>query len=191
MSENKYPNYAPDTDARSQAPTFDEMVAMIEKLFKDYLKDIRKNVLTDEQIEERWQRYKTLNHLYQDEQPKPAGAAQPDETQIPTVDHDQAHINMDAGMPDFEAYYQAGFSNGHDIGYDKAKQEVRPAGAVLEPEFIEFMKNERSAISNEMLSDEWWLTIPPSKRVVIENILIAYDQMARKLNGSKPAAYER
>lgn len=138
MSENKSPigGYAPDTDARSQAPTFDEMVAMIEKLFKDYLKDIRKNVLTDEQIEEGWQRYKTLNHLYQDEQPK-------------------------------------------------------PAGAVCDPDFIEFIKNERGEITKEMLSDEWWLTIPPSKRVVIENILIAYDQMAGKLNGSKPAAYER
>jgi len=46
-----------------------------------------------------------------------------------------------------------------------------------EPDFIEFIIAERNNISKEMLNDEWWLCIPPSKRVVIENILIAYDQM--------------
>jgi hypothetical protein len=54
------------SDALQHSPSFDQMVAMIEKLFKDYLTDVRKNAITHESIEKAWQRYKTLNHLYQD-----------------------------------------------------------------------------------------------------------------------------
>ena len=70
MSEKKYPigGYAPDSDARAQAPIFDEIVGLIEKLFKDSLEMTK--AFTAEEIEQGWQRYKTLNHLYQDEIPQ-------------------------------------------------------------------------------------------------------------------------
>lgn len=49
-------------------------------------------------------------------------------------------------------------------------------------DFVDYIRNERNAISKEMLSDEWWLEIPPAKRVVFENVLIAYDQMVDRLS---------
>lgn len=74
-----------------------------------------------------------------------------------------------------------------DPEIDRLRREIlyiygEPAGAVCDPDFIEFIKNERDEITKEMLSDEWWLTIAPVKRVVIENMLIAYDQMVEKLS---------
>lgn len=61
------------------------------------------------------------------------------------------------------------------------KQKPGSGEKEVKPDFIEFIQNERNAISKEMLSDEWWLNIPAAKRVAVENILIAYDQMAEKL----------
>jgi hypothetical protein len=62
---------------------------------------------------------------------------------------------------------------------------IAPTGAV-EQDFIDFIKAERNAISKEMLNDEWWLSIPPAKRVVVENILIAYDQMVSIITKAAP-----
>lgn len=53
------------SDALTHAPSFDEMVGLLEKLFKDSLEMTK--AFTAEEIEAGWQRYKTLNHLYQDE----------------------------------------------------------------------------------------------------------------------------
>lgn len=50
-----------------------------------------------------------------------------------------------------------------------------------EPGFIDYVRNERNSITKEMLSDEWWLNIPASKRVAFENVLIVYDQMMERL----------
>lgn len=58
-------------------------------------------------------------------------------------------------------------------------------GTANDPEFIEFIVNERNTISKEMLSDTWWLEIPAAKRVVFENVLIAYDQMVEKIKNIK------
>lgn len=58
------------SDALQHAPSFNEMVGLIEKLFKDYLQDIRPKMVTSEEIDKAWERYKTLNHLWQDE-PQP------------------------------------------------------------------------------------------------------------------------
>jgi hypothetical protein len=55
------------SDALQHTPSFKEMVGLIEKLFKDYLEDVLKS--SPEEIKKSWTRYKTLNHLYQDEQP--------------------------------------------------------------------------------------------------------------------------
>lgn len=55
------------SDARTTPPSFEEMVGLIEKLFKDFLQS--QKCFTDDEIEEGWRRYKTLNHLYQDSQP--------------------------------------------------------------------------------------------------------------------------
>lgn len=57
------------SDALQHPPSFDEMVGLIEKLFKDYLEDVLKS--NPEEIEKSWIRYKTLNHLWQDDQPQP------------------------------------------------------------------------------------------------------------------------
>lgn len=53
------------SDALQHAPSFDEMVGLIEKLFKDYLEDVIKSKPSE--IGKSWERYKTLNHLWQDE----------------------------------------------------------------------------------------------------------------------------
>jgi hypothetical protein len=55
------------SDASICSPTFDEMVGLIEKMFKESL-EITKAFTADE-IESEWQRYKILNHLYKAEQP--------------------------------------------------------------------------------------------------------------------------
>lgn len=60
MSENNFNDIA----IREQTPTFDQLVSIIEKNFKEYLRQSR--AFTDEEIENNWQRYKTLNHLWQD-----------------------------------------------------------------------------------------------------------------------------
>jgi len=60
--EKKYPI---ESDARQAPPSFDEMVELIKKLFVDYLEDVLKS--PPHEIEKAWQRYKCLNHLYQDE----------------------------------------------------------------------------------------------------------------------------
>lgn len=52
------------SDALQHPPSFEQMVVLIEKLFKDYLQDIAKKAFTPEEIGKAWERYKTLNHLY-------------------------------------------------------------------------------------------------------------------------------
>ncbi len=47
--------------------------------------------------------------------------------------------------------------------------------------FIDWCEEERDIFSIDMLRDSWWLEIPASKRVIIENILIPYDQMLERL----------
>lgn len=54
--------------------------------------------------------------------------------------------------------------------------------AKLETDFIDYIKAERNDFSTDMLTDTWWLEIPAQKRAKIENILIAYDQMAERLS---------
>ena len=41
---------------------------------------------------------------------------------------DQIVANQVAGMPLEEAIYQAGYSSGHDIGYERGKREATPQG---------------------------------------------------------------
>jgi len=54
-----------DSDARQTPPSFDEMVGLIKKLFTDYLEDVVKSKPSE--IAKSWERYKVLNHLYQNE----------------------------------------------------------------------------------------------------------------------------
>lgn len=61
----------------------------------------------------------------------------------------------------------------------------REESDAVDHEFIDFIVNERDAISKEMLSDTWWLEIPAAKRVVFENVLVAYDQMVERLKKEK------
>lgn len=61
----------------------------------------------------------------------------------------------------------------------------REESDAVDHEFIDFIVNERDAISKEMLSDTWWLEIPAVKRVAFENVLIAYDQMVEILKKEK------
>jgi len=56
---------SPDSDALAHAPTFNELVELIEKNFRDVLEGSR--AFTPEEIDKSWSRYKALNHLYQDE----------------------------------------------------------------------------------------------------------------------------
>jgi len=67
MSNNQLPadNNAMDIIPREATPSFDDLVALIEKNFKDYLR--RSQAFTDAEIEDGWERYKAINHLYQDE----------------------------------------------------------------------------------------------------------------------------
>jgi hypothetical protein len=53
-----------ESDARQTPPSFNEMIGLIKKLFTDYLEDVVKS--KPDEIEKAWERYKTLNHLYQD-----------------------------------------------------------------------------------------------------------------------------
>lgn len=53
-----------DSDALASPPNFDQLVAMIEKLFRDYLADVMKEPAKG--IDKAWERYKILNHLYRD-----------------------------------------------------------------------------------------------------------------------------
>jgi hypothetical protein len=53
------------SDALQHPPSFNEMVGFIKKLFTDYLEDVMKTPPSE--ISKAWERYKTLNHLYQDE----------------------------------------------------------------------------------------------------------------------------
>lgn len=55
---------SPDSDALASPPNFDQLVAMIEKLFRDYLTDVMKEPAKG--IDKAWERYKILNHLYRD-----------------------------------------------------------------------------------------------------------------------------
>lgn len=48
-----------------------------------------------------------------------------------------------------------------------------------EPEFIEFVKNERKSFSYK--AAHFFFNLSADDRVVIENLLIAYDQMVEKL----------
>jgi hypothetical protein len=65
QQEKKY-----ESDARATPPSFGEMVEMIKKLFTDYLEDVIK--AKPSEITKSWERYKTLNHLFQEEQPNRA-----------------------------------------------------------------------------------------------------------------------
>lgn len=53
------------SDARETTPSFDELVELIEKNFKQYLRSTK--IFDESHIEDGWQRYKALNNLYQDE----------------------------------------------------------------------------------------------------------------------------
>lgn len=69
------------SDALQRPPSFDEMVEMIKKLFTDYLEDVIK--AKPSEIAKSWERYKTLNHLFQEEQPnKAAIGVNEDEDQL-------------------------------------------------------------------------------------------------------------
>lgn len=57
------------SDARTTQPSFDEMVELIKKLFTDYLEDHVKSKPSE--IKKSWERYRTLNHLWQDGHNKP------------------------------------------------------------------------------------------------------------------------
>lgn len=60
QQEKKY-----ESDARATPPSFGEMVEMIKKLFTDYLEDVIK--AKPSEITKSWERYNTLNHLFQEE----------------------------------------------------------------------------------------------------------------------------
>lgn len=72
-------------------------------------------------------------------------------------------------------------------GFEKESTPAagREESDAVDHEFIDFIVNERDAISKEMLSDPWWLEIPAAKRVAFENVLIAYDQMVEILKKEK------
>lgn len=60
------PDHNMENDARPTPPSFDELVELIKKLFTDYLEDYLKTKPTE--IAKSWERYKVLNHLWQDEE---------------------------------------------------------------------------------------------------------------------------
>jgi len=61
--EKKYPI---ESDAWPTPLSFYEMVGLIKNLHTHYLEDVLK--ANPDQIEKSWEQYKTLNHLYRDEQ---------------------------------------------------------------------------------------------------------------------------
>lgn len=58
----------PRCPVHDKAPTFYELVAIIEKNFRAAM--LQSRAFTSDEIEAGWQRYKRLNHLWQDEQPQ-------------------------------------------------------------------------------------------------------------------------
>jgi len=54
---------SPDSDALASHPNFNQLVSMIKKLFYDYQEDVLK--ASTDRIDKAWERYKTLNHLFQ------------------------------------------------------------------------------------------------------------------------------
>jgi hypothetical protein len=83
QQEKKY-----ESDARATPPSFGEMVEMIKKLFTDYLEDVIK--AKPSEITESWERYKTLNHLFQEEQPNKAAIGV-------SEDGDQLQFSLERG----------------------------------------------------------------------------------------------
>lgn len=84
------------SDARTTPPSFDDLVGLIEKNFKDYLK--QSQAFNDKEIEEGWVRYKTLNHLYQDGMPhlrKESVEEQWDSFWKPIVTNEDGTINIE------------------------------------------------------------------------------------------------
>jgi hypothetical protein len=68
QQEKKYNDMAP----KDQAPTFDDLVRIIEKNFKGGL--FQSRAFTEYEVNEEWIKFKTLNHLYQDETKHPSTA---------------------------------------------------------------------------------------------------------------------
>lgn len=60
MSDKTYSDIIP----HDQVPSFDDLVAIIEKNFKAV--ELQNGEYTVEEVEHNWQRYKVLNHLYED-----------------------------------------------------------------------------------------------------------------------------
>jgi hypothetical protein len=207
-----------ESDARQTPPSFDEMTSLIKKLFTDYLEDVLKS--SPEEIEKAWVRYKTLNHLYREDQTMTGAVwvkgqydrlynqlkGEPERKIVCWVDYKWRYKNEESTCRDIctirgEAMefvsrghgYACSTSTPYNVFIDACERlnvewlDESPSkeSVICEQEFIEFVKNERNAFSSEMLSDSWWVELPAAKRVVFENILIAYDQMQERLTPSK------
>lgn len=109
MEEKKF---AHQSDALQHAPSFDEMVGLIKKLFTDYLQDVLKS--SPEEIEKAWMRYKTLNHLYQDiPQPRAVWVKANAEDRTRWGMHAARYINDNDGLK----YTGAAFVEHHSITF--------------------------------------------------------------------------
>lgn len=86
-----------NSDAAVFPPSFDEMVGLLEKLFKDGLEMTK--AFTTEEIEAGWVRYKTLNHLYKDEQITPNTQLPAEVEYMPILSVDTSHKDCPKQIP--------------------------------------------------------------------------------------------
>lgn len=68
------------------------------------------------------------------------------------------------------------------IRKEKEKQKLQKES---EQTFEDYIIQARRDFSKDISADGFWYNIPPEKRVIIENLLIAYDQMNEKIQQEK------
>lgn len=163
MSDKQYSDLVP----HDQPPSYNELIEIIEKNFKNYLKESQ--AFTEDEIEAQWQRYKALNRLYQSEIPP-----------MRPEDHEQVDVNIAAGMPENEASFQAGFTAGHDAGYEKGKRESAGVGAAwvhlgnpwpqIHKTYI-FRKHQNNETARVVYVNAYTLEISQNGKFMIENAM--------------------
>jgi hypothetical protein len=122
--------YINDISEKESAPDFNGMVALIEKNFKNYLQSTK--AFTDKEIEDGWQRYKALNHLYQNEPATQPPSAPAIETLMEEVRINMATDNNYAPAHNYAESIEKTLPGGHYqsalIGYiaarDKCAEEL-------------------------------------------------------------------
>ncbi len=131
------------SDALQHPPSFEQMVGLIEKLFKDSLEMTK--AFTAEEIEQGWQRYKTLNHLYQDE-------SKPNEQPAVTFDSRWLICRSEERFKELEhkGWHWSSFYNGWLEGRSDMLKQIKGWG-LYKPE----QKENDTAASFDYKSRDW------------------------------------